>query len=430
MRIVAAILLAACLIPTLGRSDEAPASCPFGPGDLPITTNPAGLHGAQIPIEHIIVLMQENRSFDHYFSTLHARNNDIEKIPRGASNPNPVTGKPIRPFHQSQMCETADLDHGWNHTHQAWNNGAMDGFTTINVDPTDPTGRRAMGYYKYHDLPFYFGLYSTFAISDRHFCSLLGPTHPNRHYLLAGTSFGLVSNTFPSVTTDWSARTIFEELDDAGVTWKTYNAQLAFAQLYAYVRDTGADNLAPIANFFTDAAAGTLPQVTYIDPAFFGDDENDEHPPSNAQKGQKFVADIVQALFASPLWSSSALIITYDEHGGFWDHVPPPPACEPDDTLPILKPNDVMARFDRYGVRVPLVVVSPYSRRKYVSHTTTDQTSVLRFIQTRFDLPALTRRDANASALLEMFDFDHPSFLTPPSLPPATINPVRAQQCR
>ena len=236
-------------------------------------------------------------------------------------------------------------------------------------------------------------------------------------------------NTFPSVATEFSARTIFEQLDDAGVSWKTYYSQIAFSQLYAYVRDTGADNLAPLADFFTAVAAGTLPQVTYIDPAFFGEDQNDEHPPSNAQKGQKLVADVVQAVFDSPLWSHTALIITYDEHGGYWDHVPPPAACEPDAILPILNPSDTVALFDRYGVRVPLVVVSPFSRKKYVSHTTTDQTSALRFIQTRFDLPALTRRDANASALLEMFDFDNPPFLTPPSLPPARINPVREAQC-
>ena len=208
------------------------------------------------------------------------------------------------------------------------------------------------------------------------------------------------------------------------MTWKIYASDLAFATLYAYVQ-AHAVNIVPIAQFYTDAAAGMLPQVAYIDPKFFGDETNqtDEHPPNNVQIGQAFVASIVQALFQSSNWPDSALFITYDEHGGFYDHVPPPPACEPDATPPNLQPGDVVAAFDRYGVRVPFVVVSPFARRKYVSHTVRDQTSVLRFIETRFDLPALTKRDANAAPLHELFDFAAPPFMTPPTLPEAKVDP-------
>ena len=144
------------------------------------------------------------------------------------------------------------------------------------------------------------------------------------------------------------------------------------------------------------------------------------------QKGQLFVAGVVNALMTSPQWTRSALFVTYDEHGGYWDHVPPPMACAPDAIGPI---GGSPWTFDRYGVRVPFVVVSPYAKRHYVSHTVTDQTAVLRFIQTRHDLPALTKRDANASPLLEMFDFENPPFMKPPKLRKAKIDAKRAAEC-
>ena len=398
---------------------ETPASCPFGPGALPADTlAPGAPHGNAIPINHVVVLMQENRSFDHYFARLKGRH--IDRPPRGTSNPNPLGGVPIPLFHQRSYCEVADLNHGWNGTHLEWNGGAMDGFAIENADPADPSGSRTMGYYRKRDLRFYHALYRTFAMSDRHFCSLLGPTFPNRHYLLSGTSAGHIRNDLEIAT----HASIFESLDAAGVTWKVYASDLPFALLYAYVQAHGT-NLVPIAQFYADAAAGSLPQVSFVDPLFFGDEtnQNDEHPPNNVQIGQAFVAGVVQAMFGSPNWPDSALFITYDEHGGFYDHVPPPPACEPDAIPPNLQSGDVVAAFDRYGIRVPFVVVSPFARRKYVSHTTTDQTSVLRFIETRFDLPALTRRDANADPMLELFDFAAPPFMVPPKLPEAKINP-------
>jgi phospholipase C len=399
---------------------EDPASCPFGPGALPADTLPAGApHGAAIPIDHVVVLMQENRSFDHYFTLLHGP--DIDRPSRHATNPNPLGGDPVEMFHQRNYCEVADLDHSWNATHREWNGGAMDGFAIENADPLDPSGSRTMGYYRKHDLRFYHRLYRTFAMSDRHFCSILGPTFPNRHYLLSGTSAGHIRNDLVIAT----HASIFESLDAAGVSWKIYQSDLAFGLLYAYVQAHGA-NVRPIAEFYTDAAAGTLPQVAFIDPIFLGDEtnQNDEHPPNNVQLGQLFVANIVNAVLTSPLWPTSALFITYDEHGGFFDHVPPPPACVPDATPPNLQPGDEPGAFDRYGIRVPFVAVSPFARKRYVSHTVTDQTSVLRFIETRFDLPALTNRDANADPLLELFDFANPPFLTPPKLPNATVDPA------
>jgi len=409
-------------------SAELPPDCRFGPGALPAETLPPGLpHGDQIPVDHILVLMQENRSFDHYFSRMNRQN--VDRARQTMSNPDPTGGPPIHPFHQPEYCEVADLDHGWNATHREWNGGAMDGFTTENVVPRDPSGHRTMGFYTKRDLPFYYKLYRTFAMSDRHFCAVLGPTFPNRHFLLTASAFGHISNDFPSVASEFSQRSIFELLDEAGVSWKVYQSDLAFAIIYAYVRNDRMANVRPIAEYFSDAAAGTLPQVAYIDPDFLDGGENDEHPPSNAQVGQAFVASVIGAFVQSPNWPRGALFVTYDEHGGYWDHVPPPPACIPDDIPPNLSPGDVQAAYDRYGIRVPFVAVSPFARKHYVSHTVTDQTAILRFIETRFDLPALTRRDANASPLLDLFDFTEPQFRQPPRLPAARINQAGEARC-
>jgi phospholipase C len=139
---------------------------------------------------------------------------------------------------------------------------------------------------------------------------------------------------------------------------------------------------------------------------------------------------VVNALFASPAWPRSAMFLTYDEHGGYYDHVPPPAACVPGDAAPLLQPGDTVADFDRYGFRVPFVLVSPYARPHYVSHRPQDHTSILRFIETRFDLPALTNRDANAEPMLDLFDFSHPALLNPPPLSPVTVDPAQLQQCR
>src|SRR5262249_22494571 len=157
---------------------------------------------------------------------------------------------------------------------------------------------------------------------------------PNRFFYLAGTSFGHINNDFPTdLQNDFSQRTIFNVLDEANITWKIYYAQIAFAQLFAYVRNSRMANLVPVSQYFTDAAAGSLPQVSFVDPVFLDmvNVENDEHPPANVQIGQQFAASIINALMKSPLWSRSVLFHTYDEHGGYYDHVVPPPACTPDD---------------------------------------------------------------------------------------------------
>jgi len=392
---------------------------------------------AQLPIDHVLVLMQENRSFDSYFGRLHFEGQPRAiPEPRGARNPDPTDpdGRPIRAFHKTHYCEVADLNHSWNGTHREIDGGRMDGFTAANaISPGDPTGSRSMGFYDQSDLPFYYALYRTFAMGDHYFASAPTQTFPNRFYLLAGTSFGHIRNDTP-LAGQFSQRSIFNELDEAGVSWKVYADQfpVAFAFLFAYVRETpAAAKVVPFEEFLVDAASGSLPQVAFIDPILVAPNnvENDEHPPSNVQVGEQFAAQVIDALFKSPNWSSSALFLTYDEHGGFFDHVPPPAAIPPDDIPPMLLPGDAPGAFNSYGVRVPAVVVSPFARPHFVSHRTNDHTSILRFIETRFGLPALSRRDAAANPMLEFFDFSVPAFATPPTLPAAPLNAAEAAHC-
>jgi phospholipase C len=426
LSLAALVAVAGC-----GESDEpsfAPpaASCPFGPGALPADTLPATApHGDRIPIQHIIVVMQENHSFDSYFGQLPAAGKrDVDGLPADASNPD-ANGMPVFAFHQPSFC-TVDTNHSWTGSHLEYDTGKNDGFVVQN----DPDGARAMGYYDESDLPYYYALAKTFAIGDRYFCSLLVGTFSNRFYLMAGTSFGHVRNDMQAG--GFVQPSIFDLLDAHGISWKDYFNDFPYASLF-HIKSHA--NVVNMSRFFSDAAAGTLPQVAFVDSNIgLVGVETDEHPPSDIQQGQQFVASAVQAVMDSPEWPSSVIFFTYDEHGGFYDHVPPPPACVPDDIPPMHDPNDpdttFPAQFDRYGFRVPVVVISPYAKPGYVSHTVYDHTSILRFIETRFDLPALTRRDANASPMLDMFDFADPAFLNPPALPQATVDAGGLQQCQ
>ena len=394
---------------------------------MPIT--PASGSPPNAPVNHIVVLMQENRSYDSYFGQLHFEGQVNSPPEPVKGNPNPVigTGPPIKPFHKASYCETADLNHSWLGTHLEINNGAMNGFTTQNVDPTDPTGSRAMGSYNNSDLPYYYALANAFGIGDRYFASVPGPTFPNRFYLLAGTSFGHIQNDLPPPG-GWTQPTVFRSLTNAGVSWKVYYSQLPFAALFADVQQHP-QNLAPISQYFADAKTGHLPQVAFVDPTFIAgvNIETDEHPPSNIQVGEAFSAQVVNALLASPNWPDSAMFLTYDEHGGFYDRVAPPAAPVPDNIPPPAGSGPYT--FNMYGVRVPVTVISPYAIAHHVDHTVYDHTSILRFIELRFGLSALTNRDASANPMLGFFDFSHPDLLTPPSLPPAPIDPTHAAQC-
>jgi phospholipase C len=388
---------------------------------------PAPSTGDISKINHVVVLMQENRSFDSYFSQLHFDGQPKSSVESQQPNPTPLGGPGIHPFLTTDQCTVADLDHGWDATHREIDGGKMDGFTTENAVPADPSGSRAMGYFNGQTLPFYYDTANQFAVADRYFASVPGPTYPNRFYLLTGTSFGYVSN----VTKVYNQKTIFESLEDAGVSWKIYLTSLQVEVLFQFVQDHQVGHLFPISQYYTDAANGNLPQVSFLESDPFGDvnHESDEHPPANVQVGEKFTHDAMDALVHSPNWSSSAFFLTYDEHGGYYDHVTPPAAVPPDDIPPMVPPGDPFNQFNQLGVRVPTMVVSPYAKAHYVSHTVFDHTSILKFIETRFGLAPLTRRDAAANNMTDMFDFSHISHPNP-VLANAPIDPAGEALCQ
>ncbi len=440
--------------PTDDQAALARGLCSFSRGALPAQTLGSSTPlGDQIPIQTIVVLMQENRSFDSYFSHLgkYANRGDIESAPDSTTNPASVgdgnpTGVLVPYQHGPHRC-FLDTDHEWSGTHVEWDDGKMDGFYFENngfgppppdAGPSVTDGARALWWYDQTDIPFYYALASTFAIGDHHHAALLGPTWPNRMYLYSGTSFGRTTSEFPDISAfpyPQNDAAIFDELEKAHIPWNIYGdgspgAAVVFGP--GLIDRWGRNPVLPPSAFFTQAQAGTLPQVVFVDPHLGSQApaQNDEHPPSDIQVGEQFVSQVVLALFASPQWPHLVLFLTYDEHGGLYDHVAPPPACPPDDIAPILAPGDqTKGGFDRLGVRVPMIVVSPYTRPAFVSHVVHDHTSVLRFIETRFNLPALSARDANADPMFEYFDFANPAFLTPPSIPAPTVDPTELAWC-
>lgn len=404
--------------PTEAEAKERLSACTFTAGALPKDTLPGTAKiGADMPIDHFVLVMQENRSFDHYYSRLTHGGVHVA----GSENTNPdAMGNPVKRYHEWRYC-LRDVNHGWGGSHRQYNDGKMDGFVVTN----DPEGSRAMAWYDETDLPFYYALSRTFAISDMHFSSVMGPTQPNRLYYWAGTSFGAIKNGLPPV----NAESLFLRLDEAHVPWKSYVSDVASPAVFVNLVQTNDENFRTVDEFFADAAAGTLPPVSVVEGTFTGGvpkDQEDEHPEANIQYGQAFTAKVVRAVLASPNWPRTALIFLYDEHGGFYDSIPPPKACEPDDLPP---KDDPTRRFDHLGFRTPLIVVSPFAKRGYVSHVPVDHTSVTRLVEARFELPAMTKRDANAWPLLDLFDFDHPD-TSVPSLPEAVIDPERDARCK
>jgi phospholipase C len=407
-------------------------SCGYGSGDLAKATL-ADLAPAATPIDHVILVMQENRTFDHYFSELTVPGQTVDGAARDATNPDPTTpGATIARFHQPSLCFDNPAE-SWDNVHREVDGGALDGFTTQGAisDTADPTGARAMGYYDESDLPYYYALARAFATSDRHFCSVQANSWTNRLFYMAGTSYGVTSNVVPPQR-DPAGNiypNLFTRLDDAHVTWAFY---VQDAPSLAILSDTWVTRIAhvlPIEQFAIDAAAGMLPQVTFVEGSdMMGGGSPDEDPPADIEVGQALVASVVAAVMSSPQWPHAAMFLTYDEQGGLYDHVVPPAACAPDDFAPVVDAGGVTAAFDELGLRVPMFVISPYAKRGYVSHQPTDHTSVLRFVEAVFGLPALTHRDANAVAPYDMFDFSHPD-PSIPSLPTPTIDQTKLNAC-
>jgi phospholipase C len=392
-------------------------------------------------INHIVFMLQENRSFDSYFGKLPDYwqangfpSQQFEGLPATASNPSFDGLSTINSFHLKTMC-FSDLSPSWNESHVDWNRQSptdptptLDGFAfnaakfARNNGDHDIEGFRAMGYYTGDDLNYYYFMASNFAISDMWFSPIMSRTPPNRQYLLAGTSAGHVYASGPLTN-----KTIFQALEEAGITWKVYesDANSSYLRGFQPFADQHPSNFVTADTFATDVANGTLPAVAMIDSGYRSG--RDEHPNNNVQTGAAYAASFINALMASPSWKDSVFILTFDEGGGVYDHVPPQPMPPPDNIGPIdLNPGDICSSggsncsFNFTGYRVPLIVISPFSKKNYVSHTVADFTAILKFIQTRFNLNPLTARDAAQMDMTEFFAFPDMPWETPPT-PPAQL---------
>lgn len=384
---------------------EARASCTFKAGAKAADTLgiPAAT-GKDIPIKHVIIMMKENRSFDHIFGKLHDQGQPLtEAIPSTFTNPD-LTGTAVAPFHATTTCNPFDPGHQSASMKAVVNGGAMDGFvknaattSTLKSEHVDSDGHYIMSTYEQSDLPFYYWLANTYALSDRHFAPIVGGTFANRNFYMFGTHYGVLDTgiSYP----DPANNSIFRTLMSAGYTWGAYSDEPPLSTTLGWTKsDPGVHTLQDLYDALDN---GTLPNVVFVDA---DDSVTDDHPPGDLQAGEAWLRTLYTHATGSPQWNRLAIIWTYDEGGGYPDHIPPPAGCAA-----------VAGGTTERGVRIPLVAISPWAKRHAVSHTITDHTAITRFIETIFDLPALTARDANSDALMELFDFSCGRDLTPPA---------------
>jgi phospholipase C len=439
-------------------------------------------------IKHIIFMLQENRSFDNYFGVLGAyraqrlqpfgitaSSTDVDGFDPNLVLTNHHDGTQVKPFHEATVC-TQNPTPSWDESHhdlglkggdKAWlttstypaGSFAMNNFLDTpngglgaNETNYDPEGTRALGYYDQTDLPYYYDLASFFATSDRWFAPILAATYPNRMFIEAASSFGHeypdADNTHPR----YSAETIYRAMNEANVSWKYYYQDGMFLPNFQDYTDPTVQNKTYPTSYLLNLLAGTcnglpcdpdktLPQVVFIESAS-GASGLDEHPDNNLQKGAAYIQSIIGALMKSDAWQDSVFILTYDESGGLYDHVPPLTVPPPDAyaqgqcpdpnngsygychagpnanfTAPTPQ-NGGYNMFNLTGLRVPILVISPYVKPHYVSHVPMDSTAILAFIEKTFNVPPLTARDAywlQNGDMSDFFDFSTPAALNPPN---------------
>jgi phospholipase C len=420
------------------------------------TTTPPPTATLQTSVNHIVFMAQENRSFDTYFGQLPAYwaangyPQTADGLPANASNPGYQGAAPVSAYHVATECYE-NLSPSWNESHLDFNlndptstTATVDGYVynaaAFAIDSgytIDTAGTRAMGYYDWTDLPYYYYMASNFATSDRWFSPVLDRTQVNRLYLFAATSHGYAYEPgFDAAdNAPLPVNTIFDSLQAAGVSWKIYATDMDcgadsstqvpctyLTQFAKYATGELPANVVPATQFLTDAQSGQLPSVAFIEGGY--NSGRDEHPDNNVQTGAAYVESVINGFMSSPSWSDSVFILTYDEAGGLYDHVAPQAAVSPDGIAPMdLLANDVCnpmpagannCDFNFTGFRVPLIVISPFTKKNYVSHTVADYTAILKLIETRFNVPALTQRDAAQMDMTEFFDFENVPWATPP----------------
>jgi phospholipase C len=432
----------------LWRTMSASARPLRAPDSLPDPRRPAGTATEALPFDHIVVVMMENHSFDNLLGALahsgQPRAHGLRLDHAGAArNNNPGAGGPVYSFPFPNTEQGPNVSQSWNATHEQIDGGRMDGFVS-SVGSDQP-----MGYWTQEVLPFAYSFARTFTVANRWFCSAPCQTYPNRRFLMAGTAYGDIATDDESLKDPPPPNgTIFDRLHAYQVSWRNYFTDLPQTAIIPSIIEKYPANLAPIAQFFSDCAIGTLPSVSFVDPEFGALSDvgstlatvpgleaitgklettgGDEEDPQNMAYGEYWAYKVVDAVLRSPAWSRTLLVYTYDEHGGYYDHVPPPAAIPPDSIPPELGPEDVPGGYDVYGPRVPAIVASPYSRPNAVTNVAHDHTSVLATIEAKWNLPALTYRDANARTVADFLDVSSPALLEPPAIaePPAPVEAV------
>jgi len=380
-----------------------------------------------MPIDTIVVLMMENRSYDHYFGW-YAKGDGRNA---GLTYPDDQGG--THPTHRLapdfQGCGFDDPNHEWDGARVEYNDGALDGFYKASDE-------YALGYYLEEDVPFIPHAAQAFTLYDRYFASLLGPTWPNREYMHSAQSGGNKANASPQDAADaylsgglYRWETIWDRLLQQGVSCRYYHSDLPFIGIFGS-RFLGITRT--VSEFYADAAAGTLPHVCFIDPPFLDGGggrglSGDEHPHGDIRIGEAFMSNVSRTFVHSQQFRRGALFINYDEWGGFFDHVSP--VFVPDDR----SSPDLNENFGITGFRIPGVVISPYARRGYVSHGTLTHESILKLISYRFGLGYLNKRHRYASNIGDSLDWANPRF-GPPDLPrvlpPAGVLPCDLQAAK
>jgi len=350
-------------------------------------------------IDHVVILCMENRSYDHYFGARSLEEGEPSEGLTGDEVNYDSSGVPHSPRRLPEAC-IVDPAHGWDDCHEQHNEGANDKFVEVHETRTGEQTSYVMDYLNREDLPISYALADAGCLPDQWFCSVLGPTWPNRLYLLCGTSEGMQNN-------DWSrapftTASIMRKLEEVGLDWRCYYGDAPFM---AFHTEATFDKMGDHDDFVEACQQGTLPPVTFVDPAFT---LADDHPPHHHMMGQLTIGQIYQALAESPLWERCLFIITYDEHGGFHDHVSPPAVSD----------DHAAEGFTTAGFRVPALVLGPWVKQGVISDVL-DNASVLTYLCERFGIEPWTERMRSSNSVSVCLDLDRMARNEP--LPPTEL---------
>ena len=361
-----------------------------------------------MPIDTFVVLMMENRSFDHYLGWMPGADGRQAGVTYLDTEGNPQETHRLTPEYQG--CGHPDPGHGWDSGRVQFNGGRLDGWLKEESD----TDEFAIGYYAKDDLGFIQPATEGATTFDRFFCSLLASTYPNREYMWAAQSYGNKGNDLPVDSQGFPYETtLFAAVEQAGGTVQAYYNDLPPAALWG---TAGMERASRVEDYYSACESGTLPNVAFVDPPFKdgggGDGISaDEHPHGDVRLGQAYMSDVVHAFMESPQWERGAIFVVYDEWGGFFDHVRPPRVPDKRNS------RDLNEDFGQMGFRIPALMLSPYARRGHVDHGTYGFESIIKLIRHRFGLRPLTRRDRYARNIGHAFDWRREPRLEPPELP-------------